>query len=337
MVENIQELIQEFTRKYAEERLNIFSLDIKSVDSQQLVLSGRVLEAANLQVLTGAILKLYPGLRVDSSRVQTLRQPGNPILSVGSNLTSLHKATSFVAEMSNQMVFGEKVEVLEEQGRWVYVRQMDGYLGWTYRPYLTEAALPMPTHIVLAPAVELRAEADPRAAVLSRSFCGTRVKVEATKDGWAQVAANLTGWVPLADLRALDALPKTAEARRQQIVIDAQRMIGVPYLWGGNTGNGIDCSGFARLLHHWVGIELPRDADLQSIQSKHVEPPCQAGDLFFFGEDDSERRITHVGVCMGGWKVMHSSRSRNGVYLDDLQENESLRSILVHAGTFIGK
>jgi gamma-D-glutamyl-L-lysine dipeptidyl-peptidase len=337
MIENIQELIQDLTRKHADTRLNIFSVEAKSFDGQQLILSGRVLEAANLQALTDAISKQDPSLRVDTSGVQILRQPGNPSLAVSSNLTSMHTATSFVAEMSSQLVFGEKVEVLEEQGRWVFIRQMDGYLGWTYKPYLTEAEIPSPTHIVLAPAAELHAEADPCAQVASRIFCGTRLKVEETKDGWARVAANVTGWMPLTDLRSLSALPQTEADRRQQIVIDAQRMIGVPYLWGGTAGNGIDCSGFARLLHRWVGLELPRDADMQSAQSKHVEPPYQPGDLFFFGEDDSERRITHVGVCMGGTQVMHSSRSRNGVYLDDLQEKESLRSILVHAGTFIGK
>ena len=112
-------------------------------------------------------------------------------------------------------------------------------------------------------------------------------------------------------------------------------MIGVPYLWGGTSGNGIDCSGFARLLHRWVGIEISRDADMQSAQCKHVEPPFQPGDLLFFGEGESNRRITHVGISMGGWKMLHSSRSRNGVYLDNVRENESLRSIFAHAGTFM--
>jgi len=337
MSENIQELIQEIYRKHSDNRVNVFSVDVQSLEDSRLVLVGRVLEAANLTAVTEIILKQYPGLRVDASGVKILRQPGNPVLAVGTNLTSLHNSTSFGNELLNQMVFGEKMEILEEQGRWVYVRQMDGYLGWTYKPYLTDAVIPTPTHVVLAPAVELRAEADACSQVLSRIFSGTLVKVEATKGDWAQVAANFTGWLPLADLRALDAMPKTEETRRKQMVLDAQRLIGVPYLWGGTSGNGIDCSGFARLLHHWVGIELARDADMQSVESKRVEPPYQPGDLFFFGENDSERRITHVGVCMGGAKVMHSSRSRNGVYLDDLQEKESLRSSLVHAGTFIGK
>ncbi len=337
MHETIHKLIETLAQERADKRLNIFDVEIKSLAGDQLSLSGRVLVAGDLQELTETLSKQIPGLRVEASGVQILRQPENPTLTVGTNLTSVHQSTSFITEMASQMVFGEKVEVLEEQERWVYVRQMDGYLGWTYKPYLTDAAIPSPTHIILAPVVELRAQADPRAPILSRSFCGTRVKVEASKDGWARVAANVTGWIPLADLRALSALPQTEAARREQIVLDAQSMIGVPYLWGGNAGNGIDCSGFARLLHRWVGIELPRDADMQSVQSKRVEPPYQPGDLFFFGEEDSERRITHVGVCMGGTKVMHSSRSHNGVYLDDLQEKESLRSILVHAGTFIGK
>ncbi len=113
------------------------------------------------------------------------------------------------------------------------------------------------------------------------------------------------------------------------------RMIGVPYLWGGTSGNGIDCSGFVRLLHRWVGIEIPRDADMQQGAAKPVEPPYEIGDLFFFGEGNSKRDITHVGMSLGGWRMIHSSRGRNGVYVDDLQERKSLMDIFVSAGSFL--
>jgi cell wall-associated NlpC family hydrolase len=74
---------------------------------------------------------------------------------------------------------------------------------------------------------------------------------------------------------------------------------------------------------------------MQCNAAKLVEPPYKVGDLFFFAEDDSKRHITHVGMCLGGWKVIHSSRNNNGVYIDDLQEKESLKDIFVSAGSFL--
>jgi len=111
-------------------------------------------------------------------------------------------------------------------------------------------------------------------------------------------------------------------------------MIGVPYLWGGTSGNGIDCSGFAQLLHRWVGIEIPRDADMQCDAANPVEAPYQLGDLFFFGEGEG-REISHVGMSLGGAKMIHSSRSRNGVYVDDIEEVKFLKDIFVSAGSYL--
>ena len=335
MFEKTQELIQDLAQKHTDERLKVFKIKIRSLEAGQLALTGSVLEQADLDELIKLIAKQFKDLRVDVSDVNVLRKPSNPILTINTNLATIHNSASFFAELSSQMVFGEKVEILSEQANWAYVRQMDGYLGWTYKPYLTGTPIPDATHLVMDPAARLYAQPDVTAPIVTRVFSGSPVHCLSTANGWAQVSANQTGWMKLADLRALSDLPKSGPEIRAQMQNDARRMIGVPYLWGGTTGNGIDCSGLARLLHSWVGVNLPRDADMQSTQCKRVEPPYRPGDLFFFGEGDSDRRITHVGFSLGGWEMIHSSRARNGVYQDDVQKKEGLRSIFVHAGTFI--
>ena len=170
---------------------------------------------------------------------------------------------------------------------------------------------------------------------MTRLVSGTGVKLVEAFNGWTCVSANKTGWIQSSYLRALFELPKTIEDQRKTLLEDSMRMIGVPYLWGGTSGNGIDCSGFVRLLHRWIGIEISRDADMQHAAAKPVEPPFEIGDLLFFGENDSNRNITHVGMSLGGWKMIHSSRSHNGVYIDDVQERPSLKEIFISAGSFL--
>jgi cell wall-associated NlpC family hydrolase len=109
----------------------------------------------------------------------------------------------------------------------------------------------------------------------------------------------------------------------------------VPYHWGGCTIYGIDCSGFAQLMHKLVGITLPRDADMQYHAGHAVEPPFQPGDLLYFGSAASARKITHVGMSIGGWEIIHSSGPHNGVYVDNVQETSWLRDRFMGANTFL--
>jgi len=332
MQTNIQALIQEIAREYSDTRLQVFDVNVEDTDERKVTLAGRVLDEAALAQLRQAFASQLPGLRVDLETVAVLRKPHPAFLHVGTNLTSVHASGSFLAEMTSQLTYGARLELLHEEGRWAHVRQDDGYLGWTYRPYLTEAVVSEPTHTILAPAVAVRAEPNEEAEALTRLFSGTRVRVQAIEGRWAEVVANATGWVPLQDMRSLGEQP-TGEARRAAMLRDGRRMMGTPYLWGGATGNGIDCSGFTRLLHHWVGVDIPRDADMQCRAARRVEPPFQAGDLLFFGEAGESRRVTHVGLSLGGWEMIHSSRTRNGVYIDNVEKTDFLREIFLQAGS----
>jgi cell wall-associated NlpC family hydrolase len=99
-----------------------------------------------------------------------------------------------------------------------------------------------------------------------------------------------------------------------------EEYLGVPYLWGGDGKNGIDCSAFVKAMYEVYGIELPRTSILQSEQGIAIPPEALLpGDLVFFGEAGKDS-ITHVGIYMGNSKFA-SSTSSQGVKYSDLSDN----------------
>lgn len=313
-------------------RTSLFDVKIDSETDGTLTFSGRLLDRSQLDELP----RLFPNRKLDTASIRILNTENHARVHVATNLTGLYERPTFGMPLSSELPFGTDLEILDENGNWVFTRQPDGYLGWAYRRYLSEGhSSRLADHLVLEPAIELREEPGSTSRVVTRLVSGTIVSVEEKRGDWSLINANKTGWLPSSSLRALADIPESLEGKRALMVSDAKRMIGVPYLWGGTSGNGIDCSGFARLLHRWVGVTIPRDADMQHAAAFPIEPPFEAGDLFFFAEGESKRNITHVGMSLGGWRMIHSSRGRNGVYIDDVQEGKFLKDIFVRAGSFL--
>jgi len=312
-------------------RTSLFDIIIDSESNGTLTFSGRVLDKSQLDELP----RLFPDRKLDTASIRILTTETHDHVHVTTNLTGLYERPTFGMPLSSELYYGTNLEVLDEKDKWVFTRQTDGYLGWAYRRYLGEGVASTATHLVLTPSMELREEPDEKSRVLTRLVSGTAVSAEVKRGGWSLVKANRTGWIPTSSLRALRGIPENINEKRALMVSDALRMIGIPYLWGGISGNGIDCSGLARLLHRWVDVQIPRDADMQHRAAFPVEPPFEVGDLFFFGEGGSNRTITHVGISLGGWKMIHSSRGRNGVYVDNIQEAKFLKEIYVSAGSFL--
>jgi hypothetical protein len=327
---SIQSRLDELTLQN-DNRTSIFDIQLQGAQNGTLALTGRLLDESQLETLSHH----FSDLKLDTASIRILHRNDSRRLHVATNLTGLYERPTFGMTLSSELHYGTELEILDEQGRWVLTRQRDGYLGWAYKPYLAEGFAEKATHLVISPSCELHMQPDFISEIITRVVSGTAVVVEETRGKWAKVTVNKTGWMPFSLLRAIRDTPQSIEGKRKMLVEDSMRMIGVPYLWGGTSGNGIDCSGFVRLLHQWVGVDIPRDADMQHAAAKPVEPPFEIGDLFFFAEKDSKRKITHVGMSLGGWKMIHSSRGRNGVYRDDLQERESLKEIYVSAASFL--
>lgn len=260
----------------------------------------------------------------------------NEILRVRMNITSMHAEKSFLSELTTQMLFGDEVEVLEDYGEWILGRGLiDNYRGLTYRKYLDAFDVPTWTHIIKTPVVQVLDK--PRnGQVLSRAFSGTKTSILDEDADMIKIRASYDGWVPRDSLRAYTDIPKDKEALRAMVCESALSLLGVPYLWGGSSSNGIDCSGLAQWAYRMVGIDLGRDAHMQLFDDQLVEPPFIPGDLVFYGERKGDHSsVTHVSISLGGWNVIHSSRARNGVYVDDVQQNDHLRETYLCATRII--
>ncbi len=283
----IESIIASIASRNADRRHHVFKVQVDSATESSVTLAGKVLTQADKDLLRREILAQMPDARIDEANLKVLRKSPPDLRTVATNLTDLHVEPSFLSEMLTQVLNGVTLEVLEEQDKWCFVRQTDGYMGWVYREYLEpHRGEQRPSHWIAAESVRLFAEPQETEHPLSRLLIGTGVIVTEMRGQFAKVQPAGTllpaGWAKTSDLRAIASSPLPLDAARAQMVADARRLSGIYYLWGGNTSWGTDCSGLAQLVHRLVGYVLPRDCDLQFAASREVSPPYHPGDLFFF-------------------------------------------------------
>ncbi|MCS6777529.1 MAG: C40 family peptidase [Chloroherpetonaceae bacterium] len=176
---------------------------------------------------------------------------------------------------------------------------------------------------------------------------GTYVAVQGQQNGWVGVlmADGSTGWVPPGAVRLLDyqvvstgqvpmpsgrrepndIFPATDQpfftGNAQALLNEAYRYLGVRYVWGGNTFNGIDCSGFIKNVFAKLGYVLPRTSSEQITVGMPVpREELQAGDRLYFGRRKDILGVTHTGLYIGDGYFIHSSSSRGGVAISHLSE-----------------
>lgn len=211
------------------------------------------------------------------------------------------------AEMSTQILFGECYTVIETTEKWLKVcLAHDNYEGWIDAKMTTEIS------------AQLFLQLTSSQPTISQETINVVQELGHYKDQLIVAGSTLHGYnkenneFEIANKAYKlhgQAIHELNDQTRQNIASAALRYYNAPYLWGGRTPLGIDCSGLVQNVYRMVGIDLPRDASQQAHLGTHFSfiEEAEPGDLAFF--DNEEGKITHVGIIWEKNKIIHASGS----------------------------
>jgi cell wall-associated NlpC family hydrolase len=249
------------------------------------------------------------------------------------------------SDVVSQAIYGSNVTLLQARGEWSRIQTADKYKGWTpsrfIRIVLTGDGYATAGSTVQVQSIFANVYAEPDVTkhkpVITVPF-ETKLEVapdgtdsgknpKESHEGWIQVKlpGQTKAWIQSGDVTS-DAKPLSIP----ESIELAKRFLGIPYLWGGSSSFGFDCSGFTQMLVHERGITMPRDADQQAawngvaaIERKDLE----AGDLLFFGS--SAKEITHTGMYIGDGQFIHDTTNGHPVVQISRLDEEPWTKLLV--------
>lgn len=252
------------------------------------------------------------------------------------SVANMRKTPSESAELTTQSIMGSVVNVFERKGGWARVQTPDSYIGWMDTAsllFVDESGIKdwiNSEKVVYTDNYGLLSESKKNDSFpVSDLTAGNLLKLISTDKKWLQVATpdGRQGFVLAKSTESLTDWKNEPVPSAAQLLNTAKRFSGVPYLWGGTSFKGVDCSGFTKMTFFMHGIQLPRDASQQVHVGEAVETDTtfknvKPGDLLFFGNKATEtkpERVVHVGIYMGDGKMIHSS---GRVHIESLRRGE---------------
>lgn len=243
----------------------------------------------------------------------------------------MREEPGYTKELGNQALMGTIVTLGDKTGYWQQITSPEPYTAWVNDMAIVEKSAAEISEYLAAPKYIVTGEISHlfvSTSTASGRICDLvacdllRICLDAKgrpikKRGFvkAMLPSGRCGWVPKADVTPFRAWAEKVKASQESIISAAEKFLGVPYLWGGNTTKGTDCSGLARCAYMSSGILLPRNSSQQIKIGDPVDvsgvfdgdfSALQPGDLVFFGNRQTGKP-THVAIYYGDGRIIHSS------------------------------
>ena len=250
-----------------------------------------------------------------------LNQKTNGVINISvANLRSKPKHSS---ELATQATLGTPVKILKKEGEWYYIQTPDKYLSWVDEGGITVMtdkrfmAWKTSDKVVYNNTYGFSYEDETEKETISDLVAGDVLEVVKRTDAHF-VAAYPDGRIALVKHTEAKGFSKwitSMNVTPDDLVATSKTLMGVPYLWGGTSTKGVDCSGFTKTIYFLNGMVIPRDASQQVHTGKQIDETqnfenLKKGDLLFFGRkatDTTKEKVVHVGMWIGNHEFIHAS------------------------------
>lgn len=319
----IKQIIEQVRSKYApDKRVAVF--DIKyTIAPQGVTLSGRTTLPEACEALTKALsdkgfsttdnITLLPNREVHGDKIYGI---------INLSTCALRSSADYSSEMVTQALLGMPVKIIERDG-WYRIQTPDNYLAWTHRVGIHPVTLEELSAwnsaekvIVTSHHGFVYSSTAKGASVVSDVAGGCRLRLVGQRGKFYKVAYpdGREGYISKSISTTESKWRSSLKQDAASIVATAQTLHGIPYLWGGTSAKGADCSGFVRTTLFMHDIIIPRDASQQAYTGEHIEiaedfSNLQVGDLIFFGQKATasrRERVVHVAIYIGNKRFIHS-------------------------------
>ncbi|GHB53716.1 C40 family peptidase [Persicitalea jodogahamensis] len=343
----MQKTIDQVRQQYApDRRVAIFQIEA----DENGILTGKtnLPEAKSdlLQKLSNAGLKYQDSIQTLPAAILGEQIYGVVNLSVA----NIRSQPRDAAELATQALLGMPLKVLNKDRGWYLVQTPDHYIAWLdwggfqrMNQADFESWEGAEKIIVLSPYTFSYEETDADGQTVSDLVAGDLLKMLDEKGEFyhVQYPDGRTAYIKKADARPYAEWLASLTISEDKLVGTAKRMMGLPYLWGGTSYKGVDCSGFTKTIYLLNGWVLPRDASQQVHSGTLVDTDrgfdkLRPGDLLFFGTKAGEttaEKVTHVGMWIGNGEFIHasgkvrvSSMNARAPNYDDFEKNRFIRA-----------